>query len=228
MIELQHEVAGTAYFEDCCDLSCGPLTIAGIDQAFIDDDTAVSGVAVYRDGECIERRIATAHTPIPYIPGLLAFRELPAAIAGLRSVESHTDVVMVDGNGRMHPREAGIATHLGVMFDIPTIGIAKSLLCGRPVSSTDNLPAGTCVAIESDESMSIKPGTVIGYALQTRQFDHPERHINPIYVSVGHRLSVKTAIEITEATVSSYKLPDPLREADRLATNASNEGVDLD
>lgn len=221
MIDLQREVASAASFEDVGDVRPDEMTIAGIDQAFIDDETVVSGVVVWRDGDVLEERTGTAKTPIPYIPGLLAFRELAAVIEALREVQTDVDVLLVDGNGRIHPRGAGLATHIGVVFDIPAVGVAKSLLCGDPVSSISGLDSGEQVPIVAEEGMSIDPGTVIGYAVQTRQFDHPDRHINPIYVSPGHRVSAVTAVHVVKAGNTGYKLPGPLRCADTLATQVS-------
>ncbi len=205
--------------------------VAGIDQAFQSSDgepagpgefdEAVSAVVAMRGGEVIERVHAGSDLQIPYIPGLLSFREGESILAALAELSVEPDVLLLDGSGRIHFREAGIATHVGVTVDLPAIGVAKSLLCGTPrpdlagFDSLDDLPAGTIVQIEADDAMETDRGTVVGAAVQTRQFDSPNRSINPLYVSPGHRVGWETAAAIALATAEEYKLPEPIRLADR-------------
>ena len=195
--------------------------VAGVDQAFLDDGRAVSAVVAMQDGEVIETVTATDTVEIPYVPGLLAFREGGSIASALERLSAEPDVLLVDGSGRIHFREAGLATHVGVLFDLPAVGVAKSLLCGSPVDATDGLVAGERVAIEADDSVSAPDGETIGYALQTRQFDSPNRHVNPVYVSPGHRVSASTAAELAFAACEGYKLPEPIRRADRIAGDYS-------
>jgi len=217
MGHLQGEIADRAVFED--DLDCDPTDpdtlIAGVDQAF-DGDTALSAVVVTRGGETVvERGSARAPTEIPYVPGLLSFREGSAILAAIEQLETEPDLFMLDGSGRIHFREAGIGTHIGVTLDVPTIGVAKSLLCASPRDSLDDpLPEGTRVAIEADGDVTAPDGTVIGYAVQSRQYDSGDRYINPLYVSPGHRVSAETAADVVAATTRGYKLPEPTRLAD--------------
>jgi deoxyribonuclease V len=225
MEQLQHEIATTATFSDDfeTDLTASSLgtwpVVAGVDQAF-DDGRATSAVVVLQGGEVIERVHATERTEIPYIPGLLSFREGGAILSALDRLTVEPDVVLVDGSGRIHFREAGLATHVGVAVDAPTVGVAKSLLCGRPRESLeDPLPEGTRVPVEADESVTASQGTVIGHAVQTRQYDSDNRHINPLYVSPGHRVAPDTAVEIVERYATEYKLPEPTRLADRAAAD---------
>ncbi|MFB6309319.1 MAG: endonuclease V [Haloarculaceae archaeon] len=201
-----------------------PPLVAGVDQAFV-DDRAVSAVVVLRDGEVIERVHAVEDTEIPYVPGLLSFREGGAILAAFEKLSVEPDLALVDGSGRIHFREAGLATHIGVTLDLPTVGVAKSLLCGRPRESLDGkLPVGTRVPIVADEDVeTAAPGTTIGYALQTRQYDSPDRHVNPLYVSPGHRVGAATAADLVEACCAGYKLPEPTRLADSYADEAKAE-----
>ncbi len=191
--------------------------VAGVDQAFRDDE-AVSGVVVVRGGEVVERAHAVESAEIPYVPGLLSFREGGAILSALSELDSDPDLLLIDGSGRVHFREAGLATHVGVTVDVPAVGVAKSLLCGQPRESlADPLPEGRRVAIEADENVTAPAGTTIGYAVQTRQFDSGNRHVNPVYVSPGHRVSADTAADLVLQCGAGYKLPEPTRLADSYA-----------
>ncbi|MEF8906449.1 MAG: endonuclease V [Haloarculaceae archaeon] len=192
--------------------------VAGVDQAFV-DDLAVSVVVVLREGRVIERVHAAERAEVPYVPGLLSFREGGAVLAAFAELDRDPDLALVDGSGRIHYREAGLATHVGVTLDLPTVGVAKNLLCGRPRESLDRkLPVGRRVGVEADERVeTADPGTVVGYALQTRQFESGARHVNPLYVSPGHRTSAETATDVVEQCCAGYKLPEPTRLADAYA-----------
>ena len=228
MEQLQRDIAAAAVFEDdvgevlttALEDSFGvdsrPL-VAGVDQGFYGDD-ATSAIVVMRDGAVVERVHATERTEIPYIPGLLSFREGGAILSAFERLECDPDVVLVDGSGRIHFREAGLATHAGVTLDVPAVGVAKSLLCGRPRQPIEQgLPEGTRVAIEADGDVTAPAGTVIGYEVQTRQYDSPDRHVNPLYVSPGHRVGAETAADLVARYATEYKLPEPVRLADRYA-----------
>jgi deoxyribonuclease V len=191
--------------------------VAGVDQAFRDEE-AVSAAVLMRGDEVIERAHAVEPAAIPYIPGLLSFREGNAVLSALSALDREPDVLFVDGSGRIHFREAGLATHVGVALDVPAVGVAKNLLCGRPREPLDDpLPEGTRVAIEADDDVTAPDGTVIGYAVQTRQYDSSNRHVNPLYVSPGHRMSAGTAADLVEQCSAGYKLPEPTRVADSYA-----------
>lgn len=220
MTALQHDIAETAQFEDdppMADLD-GRL-IAGVDQAFR-DDRAVSAVVTLRDDEVIERVAAETPLEFPYVPGFLSFREGGPIVAAFRKLSADPDLILFDGNGRLHYRQAGLATHLGVVFDRPAVGVAKRLLCGEPRSSLEGLSTGTRVAIEADDEVTAPAGTVLGYAVQTRQWAARDRHINPVYVSPGHRVSTSSAVDHVESLCRDYKLPEPIRMADRHAEAA--------
>ena len=196
-------------------------TIAGVDLSFGREDNAGHAVVVLLrklqdslldDGisaspmEVIEARYATAPIPMPYIPGLLSFRECPIALRAFEQVETQPDVVMVDGQGIAHPRRFGIACHIGLLLDAPAIGVAKSLLYG----DYDRIALGP-------ESLSQTPlydkqGSVIGAVVRTR------RGGNPLFISPGHRASVDSATRLVVESLRGYRLPEPTRMAHNLIT----------
>ena len=195
----------------------GPPIVAGVDQAFL-DDRAISAVVLLQEGAVVGWASAVSEPPIPYVPGLLAFREGGPIVDALSQLIVEPDLLVFDGSGRIHFREAGLATHVGVVFDCPAVGVAKSLLCGTPDEPTDGRPEGwsTPIRVGVDDDVTASDGTVIGYAYQSRQYDGEPR-INPLYVSPGHRVSAETARELVAALSAGYKLPEPTRIADRLA-----------
>jgi deoxyribonuclease V len=193
----------------------GPL-VAGVDQAFLaDPDRVVSAVVVLRGDEVVARGHAVSDLEVPYVPGLLAFREGGPALDALATLDRDPDLLVVDGSGRIHPRQAGLATHLGVVFELPAVGVAKSLLCGTPDEETTGRPVGWRTPIRPDDGVDAPPGTVIGHAYQSRQFDSGV--VNPLYVSPGHRVSASTATHLVAACGGAYKLPEPTRLADGYA-----------
>jgi deoxyribonuclease V len=139
----------------------------------------------------------------PYIPGLLSFRETPAVVAALQRLPAAPDLLMVDGHGRAHPRRFGIACHLGLLLDLPTLGCAKSPLVGRYEAPADTVGAWTPL---------VDRGEVIGAAVRTRP------GVKPVFVSVGHRISLETAIQLVLACGRGVRLPEPTRLADALAS----------
>ncbi|MDS0258089.1 endonuclease V [Haloarcula sp. S1CR25-12] len=213
--------------------------VAGVDQAFV-GDRAVSAVVVLRGREVVERVWAVEPAEIPYVPGLLSFREGGAILSAFGALDCEPDVVFVDGSGRIHYREAGLATHIGVTLDVPAVGVAKNLLCGEPTESLDRkLPEGARVPIEADarvetsvasgaqradgDAVDATEGTVIGYAVQSRQYESDSQYINPLVVSPGHRVSAETAADLVLATAAGYKLPEPTRLADSYADSVKGE-----
>ncbi|MDY6778680.1 MAG: endonuclease V [Candidatus Nanohaloarchaea archaeon] len=229
MKDMQCDIAAAAVFEDRVDWELRDdtsLLVAGVDQAFVGSDTAVSGIVVKQQGVVVERASASRELEVPYIPGLLAFREGGVIIDALAELSCEPDVFLFDGSGRIHFREAGLATHIGVMFDIPAVGVAKSLLCGRLSREPDQpLEEGDCIRVEADDSVvTAESGELLGYAVQTRQFDEPStRSINPLYVSPGHRVSASTASEAVLRFCGEYKLPDAVREADQFVASVKDE-----
>lgn len=247
MESLQREIADVATFED--DFAFDPTAVAfessvelendgqqqltgdgpivaGVDQAFLDDgDRALSAVVALQDGAVIERTHAVVDTEIPYIPGLLSFREGGAILAALSNLGVAPDLLVVDGSGRIHFREAGLATHIGVTLDLPAIGVAKNLLCGTPAEPIpERLPEGERIPIEADEAVeTAESGTVIGHAVQTRQYESGSTSINPLYVSPGHRVSASTTADVVAQCAAGYKLPEPTRVADSEADRRKRE-----
>ena len=147
-------------------------------------------------------------TPFPYIPGLLAFREAPALVRLLErvAVEHHIDeIVMVDGNGRLHPRRSGIATMLGVATNTRTIGVGKSLLCGSVDQPT----------VDDGTSPIIHDGEQIGSAIRTGN------SVKPLFVSAGHQIGIDDAVRITQAMLFEHRLPEPIYHADRISRKAA-------
>jgi deoxyribonuclease V len=148
-------------------------------------------------------------TLFPYIPGLLSFRETPALLRAFMQLKSDPDVIFIDGHGLSHPRSAGIACHVGVLLDRPTIGCAKSVLVG-----TYKDPASSRCSVSD---LRDRDGHVIGAAVRTRA------HVKPVYVSIGHRISLAQAVKLTLACGKGYRIPEPTRLADLLAGRAKRD-----
>jgi len=146
---------------------------------------------------------ASRPAALPYVPGLLAFREAPALLDAFGRLPEPPDIVLVDGHGISHPRGLGVASHLGVLLDVPTIGVAKSILVGKPEGELGDAP-GSQVRLAWG-------GRVIGTVLRTR------REVKPVYVSVGHRVSLEGAVHHVMTMLGGYRLPEPTRQADRAA-----------
>ena len=148
---------------------------------------------------------AAARAAMPYVPGLLGFREVPALLAAWAKLGAKPDLLLVDGHGVAHPRRLGIAAHLGVVLDVPAIGVAKSVLVGA-----EDPPLAEEAGAETP---LVWRGERIGTALRTR------RRANPLYVSIGHRVSLETAVAWVRRATAGYRLPEPTRQA-HLAANA--------
>jgi len=223
MERLQREIATVARFTDDPPIdpaAVGDRAVAGVDQAFL-DDRAVSAIVVLRGGEVIERVSVVSPLSLPYVPGLLSFREGGPILDAARELDHDPDLFLFDGSGRIHYRQAGLATHMGVVLDTPSVGVAKGLLCGTPRRSTEGLPEGARVPIDADDDVETigisgesRADDPIGYAVQTRQYDSPNRHVNPVYVSPGHRVGAAAAADHAGTLCAGYKLPEPIRLAD--------------
>ena len=179
-------------------------TVAGIDVG-IRDDTAQAAVAVLRlpDLEIVDRAIHRCAVPFPYVPGLLSFRETPPVLPALEQLSVTPDVLMTDSHGRAHPRRFGFACHLGVLLNHPTLGVAKSILVGEPEGALDT-EKGSRVPLVAE-------GEAVGAVLRTRT------DVNPVYVSVGHRITLDDAVALTLDCSPRYKIPEPTRQAHRLS-----------
>jgi deoxyribonuclease V len=206
-------------------------TVAGLDAAFLltgsqamhaklnrwnqlrEANRAIGCVVVYRfpQMEEIARTSAVEPLEFPYIPGLLSFREIPVLLAALNKLQELPDLLFCDGHGFAHPRRFGIASHLGVLLDRPSIGCAKSILIGR--HGALKKPAGSWVKLVDAKA----GGERIGAAVRTRE------GVRPIYVSQGHRVSLETAIKLTLRVTSGYRIPRPTRDADHFASEVKRK-----
>jgi deoxyribonuclease V len=168
---------------------------------------AIGCVVLYRFPEMQELRRVHAILPLnfPYVPGLLSFRETPVLLEALRKLQKMPDLLFCDGQGYAHPRRMGLASHLGVVLDRPSIGCAKSILIGT--HGTLPAMAGSWTPLVDEKA----GGERIGAALRTRT------GVRPIYVSQGHRVSLETAIQLTLAVTDGYRIPRPTRDADHFA-----------
>lgn len=182
-------------------------TVSGVDVGFEDDNTVTRvAVAVLRfpDLKPQEHAIACLPTAFPYVPGLLSFREGPAILEALGRLDTTPDLLLFDGQGIAHPRRLGIASHIGVLTDLPSIGVAKSRLTGRPACPLDEEKGAWQPLLDGDE--------VVGALVRTRT------NVKPVFVSIGHRVSLDTAVDYVLACTTRYKLPETTRCAHRLAS----------
>lgn len=178
-----------------------PKVVAGLDISGVGPDGRATGAVVvltYPELETIECRVVSAEVSFPYIPGLLSFREAPVLIPVLEALVSKPDILLIDGQGIAHPRRFGIACHLGLLFDIPTIGCAKSRLVGD--YDEPEVFRGSHTKLEHR-------GEVIGAALRSRD------GTRPIFVSVGHKVDLESALRIVLACTPKYRVPEPTRRA---------------
>jgi deoxyribonuclease V len=187
--------------------------VAGVDISPPDEDGIVRSAVVvleYPGLEVREVRLAEAKPNIPYIPGLLSFRETPALIDALESLELTPDIIIVDGQGIAHPRRFGIACHLGLLADTPTIGCAKSILRGRH---------GPLDTEAGSQAEMIDRGDLVGLALRTR------KDVSPVYVSVGHKVSLPLAAQWVLACCKGRRLPETTRLAHQAAAGRLAPGL---
>lgn len=213
-IALQRRLAGRVEREDRLgEVRC----IAGVDIGF-EQGGAITRAAVVVLAwpprgpgvfDVVEEVVHREPTRMPYIPGLLSFREVPAALAAFERLGVMPDLVMVDGQGIAHPRRLGVASHLGLWLDLPTIGVAKSRLCGRHGEPGPARGDWTPLIDDPDDE-------VIGAVLRSRV------GVKPLFVSPGHRLSLAAALDWVIRCLGRTKLPEPTRMADRLASRRGN------
>ncbi len=178
--------------------------VAGLDAAFTPDKKhCIGGVVLWNShvSKVIERHTAFRKLHFPYIPGLLSFREAPALIAALRELRTAPDLIICDGQGIAHPRRLGIASHIGVITDLPTIGCAKSRLVGE--YREPGLERGSA-------SPLLHKNELVGIVLRTRD------KVKPVFVSVGHKIDLDIAWRIILDCAVGFRLPEPTRLADHL------------
>jgi deoxyribonuclease V len=182
-------------------------TIAGVDMA-INEQNGMARAAVvllsFPALELLERHVYEEPIRMEYIPGLLSFREIPCIIGAFAQLKQQPDLVMVDGQGIAHPRRLGIAAHLGLWLDLPTIGCAKSILRGHYEESKLGEEVGAWLPVKDR-------GETIGAAVRTRS------KVKPTIISLGHRISLESSIRYVLQCVRGYRLPEPTRQADKLS-----------
>lgn len=184
--------------------------IGALDVAYRDDEAVASFVLTNSQGEPFDFLLARVPAPFPYIRTYLSYRELPAYLAVLQEARRKglwPDILLVDGNGILHPRRAGVATHLGVLLDLPTVGVAKSHLCGDV--NTEGMTIGEWRPVLLD-------GEVVAGAIRTGRN-------RTLFVSPGHRADVQSSVDLVLALTQKDELPPPLRLAHELATEAARE-----
>ncbi|MEU3300098.1 endonuclease V [Streptomyces sp. NPDC006678] len=192
----------------------GTGLVTGVDVAYDDERDIVVAAAVVLDAATlavVEETTATGRVTFPYIPGLLAFREIPTVLSALESLESDPGLVVCDGYGRAHPRRFGLAGHLGVLTGLPVLGVAKN-----PFTFSYDPPGdrrGDSSPLVADD------GEEVGRALRT------QHGVKPVFVSVGHRISLDNACAHTLALARDFRLPESTRRADALCRRALREAT---
>ena len=203
--ELQSELARQVQLRDGYPK---PLrSIAGFDVGFEDDGATTRAAAVLLDADTlavIDQQVARLPTRMPYIPGLLSFRELPALLAALDLLPARPDLAFVDGHGIAHPRRLGIAAHFGVATGLPSIGVAKKVLVGQARLALHEMRGAFTPLRDGDAQ--------IGWLLRSKP------GCLPLVVSPGHKVAMASAAELVMRFVGKYRLPEPTRLADRLAS----------
>ena len=183
-----------------------PRLIGGADVGFEEGGDVTRAALVlleYPSMKLVAHTVARVATTMPYIPGFLSFREYPALLAAWQQLDQHPDLLFVDGHGISHPRRLGVASHFGLMVDVPTIGVAKRRLCGK-------------FADLSEEPGARQP--LMDKSEQLAWVWRSKKRCNPLFVSTGHRVSTDTALEWVERCMGGYRLPEPTRWADAVAS----------
>jgi len=206
-IQLQEELRARVISTPLADESI--QYVAGIDVGFPRrKEIALAAIVLmqYPSMELVDQGLAEAPVTMPYIPGLLSFREIPVILAALEELTLMPDLLITDSQGIAHPRRFGLACHLGVLLDMPAIGCAKSILVGKHAPLPEERDSATNLADD---------GEIIGSVVRTRD------GVKPVYVSIGHRLDLPSAVRIILNCGGGYRLPEPTRWAHRLASQKS-------
>ena len=197
-VALQRKLAGRVVTDK-------PLTkctrIAGADVSYNRfSSTFYAGVVVMRvaDGEILERQGAIADSPFPYVPGLLSFREAPVLLEAFSKIESRPNAVMCDGHGLAHPRKFGVACHLGLWLDVPTIGCAKSRLTGEFVEPAEQAGAASALRLGTE---------IVGEVVRTKA------RTRPLFISPGHKIDIESSKRWVLECCRGYRMPEPTRQA---------------
>ena len=206
-LALQEELAGRVDTRAALDLSRLHRVAGGDVSCTAGGDRAYASVTVYSFPSLEPLEVQRGSEPLefPYIPGLLAFREAPALLRVFDKVENLPDALLIDGHGIAHPRGLGIASHMGLLLGIPTVGVAKSVLVGEY-----EMPAPA----RGSRSPLIFRGSVVGWALRTRD------GVKPVFVSPGHLVDLDSACRLALSCCVRYRLPEPLRAAHRICNEA--------
>jgi deoxyribonuclease V len=204
-VTIQNELQKHVHIED--DFNTPLKIIAGVDVSYNIKNNLTHAFIVLIDAETLKPIadvVASKDTDFPYIPGFLSFREIPTILQALKNLphDKQPDLLRVDGQGIAHPRRMGIAAHLGVLTDTPSIGVAKSRLTG-----SYTMPGSH----KGDTSPLSYKKEIIGTVLRSRD------NVKPLFVSPGHRVSVETSLHIVEKCLTKYRLPEPTRLADKLS-----------
>lgn len=203
--EIQNELKQQVVCHD--QLTTSLSRVAGVDVGFENHGQITRAAVVvlsFPELELLESAVACKPTAFPYVPGLLSFREIPAILEALEKLQMHPQLLLCDGQGYAHPRRFGLACHLGVLTDIPSIGVGKTRLIGEYKVVPDHRGAWVVLVNRKE---------VIGAVLRSR------KSVKPIFISVGHRVSLKTSIELVMACTNRFKLPETTRWAHRFASN---------
>jgi deoxyribonuclease V len=190
----------------------GPEFIAGVDAAFYSDNV-IAAACLYKYPELVpvEDAYAVSKITFPYIPGFLSFREGPAILRAIARLKKRPEVVIFDGQGIAHPECMGIAAHIGVLLDMPSVGCAKSRLVGEYSEPGKNKGQHTRLRYRNQS---------VGAVLRTRN------NVRPVFVSPGHLIDLKTAVDIVLNCTSKFRLPEPVRRADSLSKKLRQEMAD--
>ena len=206
-IAIQQQLRGEVKLAGPYDRDHPPETVAGVDVGFEAANTITRAAVVVLDFpslEPIEHAIYREPTRFPYVPGLLSFREIPAVLGAMEKLESLPDLLLCDGQGIAHPRRLGIASHLGLLTGIPSIGVGKSRLIGSYEEPGEEKGSWTPL---------LDKGETIGAVVRTHS------NTKPLYISPGHGIDLESAIYFVLACTRRYKLPETTREAHNLASS---------
>jgi deoxyribonuclease V len=184
-------------------------TVAGIDASYREIGRAVVAVFSFPDLQLIDQAVATRVSTFPYVPGLLSFREGPIVLAAMERLRSRPDLLLFDGQGYAHPRRFGLASHMGLYLDRPSIGCAKSRLTGTYAEPGPHI---------GDRAPLVDAGETIGMVLRTKP------RTNPLFISTGYKVDLDTAVDVVLRCLRGYRLPEPTRIADRLSKAPSSDG----
>lgn len=207
-IAYQHELRQKIQIHE---LNTPIRTIAGADISFNKhSEILYAGIVVFKypEMQVIGTSTAISHTSFPYISGLLAFREVPALFNAWNNLYAKPDLLVLDGQGIAHERRMGIATHFGLLTNVPTIGSAKSRLYGKYQEPEDKIFA---------ETPMYDKGELIGTALRSKE------HCNPIYISPGHNINMQQSVDVIKNCIRGYRIPEPTRQAHILVNKIRTE-----